>query len=60
MAHAAPRRRGCSGYESRDRFFAIVFHPRGRFLLGRPADLTDHNDGFGIGIVVEHLEDIQM
>src|SRR3954453_13746459 len=51
VAHAAARRCGLPGDERNDRLGHIRLHERRRFLLGRPADLADHDDRFG-GIVL--------
>ena len=59
MAHAAARRRSGSGDEADHRLFAAVgAQERGGFLLGGAADLANHDDGVGLVVGEEHLEDI--
>ena len=41
-------------------FFHIVFDPIRRVGFVWPADFTDHDDGIGIGIVIEHLHDVDV
>ena len=51
VAHASARRRGLAGDEGDDRLGHVLLHEGRRFLLRRSADLADHDDGFGVGIV---------
>ena len=60
VAHAASRRRGCPGDESGHRLLAVLLDPLGRFLLGGAADFADHDDAVSFGVVVEHLDDIEV
>ena len=38
----------------------MLLRPGGGFFLGAAADLADHDDGFGLGVVVEHLEHVEV
>ena len=60
VAHAAAGRSGGAGDEGGDRLLAMVLSPRGGAFLGIAADFADHDDGFGLGIVVEHLQHVEM
>ena len=53
MTHAPSRRGGLAGDEGHDRLGHVLLHKRGRLLLRRAADLTDHDDGLGGRIVLE-------
>src|SRR5208282_1934961 len=57
MAHAPPRRSRDAGDEADDRLLrpAALQEVR-RLLLGRAADLADHDDAEGLGIGEEELE----
>src|SRR3954470_8788047 len=60
MAHALARRRGDAGDEADDGLLHVRFYPaRGVFLIG-PADFAHHDYRFGLRIVVEHLENIDV
>jgi hypothetical protein len=37
----------------------LALTKRGGLLLGAPADLADHDDRFGLGIVLEHLQHVE-
>ena len=50
VAHAASRRRGLAGDEADHRLLELALDEGGGFLLGRAADLADHDDGFGVGV----------
>ena len=57
MTHTLARRRLTAGDERRDRLILqILLDPLRGFLLCRAADLTDDEDGIGVGIVLEELE----
>src|SRR5580704_2186078 len=60
MPHAAARRGGAAGNEAHHRLAAaalgFIGHELGGILLGRPADLTDHDDRFGGLIGEEHFQ----
>ena len=59
MTHALARRRLTAGNERRDRLILqILLDPLCGFLLCRAADLTDDEDGVGVGVVLEELERI--
>lgn len=60
VAHAAAGRCGGSGDESGDGFLAVVFCPAGGLGFGVATDFTDHDDGFGFVVVVEHFEDVEV
>jgi hypothetical protein len=59
MTHAAAGRRGAAGDEADGRLLAaalgLIVEELRRLLLSIAADLTDHDDGFSFGIVIEHL-----
>src|SRR5688572_877879 len=66
VAHAATRRRGAAGDESDNRLRAALLRLGGNerrgFLLGRAADLADHDDRFSRRIgeeEVEHLDELR-
>ena len=58
VAHAASRRRGAAGDEADDRLLEVGLDALGRVLLGVAADLADHDDGLGLGVVVEQLQHV--
>ena len=60
VAHAASGRRGGSGDEAGDGLFAVFTDPLGGFFFGGSADFTDHDEGFGVRVVVEHFHDIEV
>ena len=60
VTHPASGGRGGSRDESGDRLFAVLFSPSGGLLLRAPADLADHDDRFGLRIVVEQLENVEV
>ncbi len=60
VTHAASGRRGGSGDEAGDGLFAIFSDPLGSFFFSRSADFTDHDEGFGVRVVVEHFHDIEV
>ena len=60
VAHPAARRRGRSGDESGDGLLTMVLGPACGVDLGVAADFTDHDDRFGLGVVVEHLQHFEM
>src|SRR5688572_3436864 len=59
MAHAAARRRGPAGDEADGGLgparFCLIPEELRRILLGRAADLADHDDRFRLGIGEEEL-----
>ena len=57
MAHALARRRLTSCDKGGDRLVRhVLLDPLCRVLLGRAADLTDDEDGVGVGVVLKELE----
>ncbi len=60
VPHAAAGRRGGSGDEAGDRLLAILLRPARGLHLRRAADLANHDDRFGLGVVVEHFEHIEV
>src|SRR5207253_8931383 len=60
MAHALAWRRRDARDEADHRFFHVGFDPPRACLLGIAADLTDHDHRIGVGVLVEHLHDIDM
>ena len=59
MAHAAAGRRGLPGDEADHRLLHVFLDEfRGDFF-GVAADFADHDDGVGVGIVVEEADGIE-
>src|SRR6185312_2189920 len=59
MAHASARRRGGPGDEAHHRLLDLAaFDELRRLLLGRAADLADHDDRLGLVVLEEELEAI--
>ncbi|EJK52266.1 hypothetical protein THAOC_28484, partial [Thalassiosira oceanica] len=58
VSHPPSRRRRHPRDEPHDRLarVAVARPPLGRLLLGRAADLADHDDPLGLGVVAEPLE----
>ena len=60
MAHALARRCGDASDEADHRFLHVVLGPARGVHFVRSADLADHDDGVGVGIVVEHLQHVDV
>src|SRR5215469_5486524 len=60
MAHAPAGRSRGAGDESGNGFLAILFDPFGGFFLGTAANFANHDDAVGIGILIEHFNDVEM
>jgi hypothetical protein len=63
MAPAWPMRRpggGGAGDEAGDRLAAVRLDPARGLDLGGAADLADHDDAPGVGVVVEHADDVEV
>src|SRR5690348_6958428 len=60
MAHPAAGGSGGTGNEPGDRFPAMFLDPGGGFLFGGAADLADHDHAVGVGIGVEHFDDVEV
>ncbi len=60
MAHALARRRGDARDEADHRLFHVGFAPARGFGFVRAADLADHDDRIGIGVVVERPHDVDV
>ena len=58
VAHAAAGRRGLAGDEADDRLLHVLLDVGGGRLFGVAADFADHDDGVGVGVVVEELEGV--
>ncbi len=58
MAHAAAGGRGLSGDETDHRLLHVFLYIRGGQLFGVAADFADHDDGVGVGVVVEELDGV--
>src|SRR5208337_888540 len=58
VAHATARRCSAAGDESDHGFLDVRLDVRGGFLLGRAADLADHDNSVSFGIFVEEPQDI--
>ena len=53
MPHAPSRRRRDTGDEADHRLAHVCFCPAGRIHFLRATDLPDHDDGFGLGVVLK-------
>ena len=53
MAHALACRGGHTGDKADDGLFHVELAPAGGFGLIGAADFADHDDGVGVGVVVE-------
>src|SRR5690606_36671820 len=60
MPHALARRGGDAGDEADHGLSHVVLDPARGVLLVGAADLADHDDGIGVGVVVEHLHDVDV
>lgn len=60
VAHAASWRSGRSGNEGGDWLLAVVLDPTTSFDFGVATDFADQDDGFGLVVVVEHLDDVEV
>ena len=60
VAHAPAGRRGLSGDEANHRLLHVLLDELRRRLFSRAADLANHDDGFCLGIIVEHAQCIDM
>src|SRR5690606_3223090 len=60
VPHALARRRGDAGDEADHGLFHVVLGPLRGVDFVRPANLADHDDGVGVGVLVEHLEHIDV
>src|SRR5690606_23227617 len=58
VAHAFAGRRGDASDVGHHRFGHIGLDEGSRFFLGAAADLTDHDDRFGLRVFLEQLEDV--
>ena len=56
MAHAFTCRRSLTSNVSGHRFADVALNVFGSGFFIRAADLTHHNDGFGFGIRLKHLQ----
>src|SRR5690606_5530020 len=56
VAHALALRRAGAGDEADHRLGHVFGDELGRFFLGAAADLADHDDAFGLGVVLEQLQ----
>ena len=41
-------------------FLHVLLDEVGGFFFGAAADLADHDDGFGLGVVVEHAQHVDV
>src|SRR5712691_12498629 len=60
MAHALAGRRRDAGNKADHGLFHVGFDPTRTGLLGVAADLAHHDHRIGVGVVVEHLHDIDV
>ena len=60
MAHATTGRSGGTGDETRDGLLAVRLDPAGGFDFGVTTDFADHDDGLGLRVVVEELDDVEV
>ena len=58
MAHASARRGGAAGDEGDDGFFDVGFDVGGGGFFVGAADFADDDDAVGVGVVVEHLQQL--
>ena len=58
VTHTFAFRRGHAGDVADNRFGHVIFDVSGRFFFRATADLTDHDDRFGLRIFLEQLQDI--
>src|SRR5437764_12835466 len=58
VPHSAAWRRGLAGDEADDRLLELPADEARRLLLRRPADLADHDHGFGVLVGCEQPEGI--
>src|SRR5690606_17796540 len=56
VAHPLSRRRSHTGNETYYRFRHVVLRPPSGFDFVGAANFTDHDNGVGVGIFVEHLQ----
>src|SRR3569623_429589 len=60
MAHALAGRRSDAGDEADHRLFHVVLDPVSGIGFVGPADFTDHDDGIGLRVVIEHFHDVDV
>jgi len=60
VTHTSSLGGGGPGDESGDRLLAMPGGPGGGLLLGGAADLADHDDRLGFGVLVEHLQNVEV
>src|SRR5690606_12563015 len=60
VAHAAAGGGRGTGDETCDRLLAVQLDPTGGLDLGVAADFADHDDAMGVGVVIEHLDHVEM
>ena len=60
VAHPASGRRRLAGDEADDRLLEVRLDPGGRLFFGAAADLANHDDRFGFGIVGEQLQRVDV
>src|SRR5439155_8567345 len=60
VTHTAARWSGGSSDEAGDWLAAVLFNPDGSFFFFRAANLANHNNSLCVGIVIEHLDHIQV
>src|ERR1700694_1639157 len=60
MAHALAWRSRNAGDKADHGFFHVGFYPTRTGLLGVAADLAHHDHRIGVGVVVEHLHDVDV
>src|SRR5690606_30667297 len=60
VTHTLSRRRRNTSDKSDNRLLHVVLRPLGSVDLVRTTDFADHDDGVGIGVFVEHLQDVDV
>ena len=60
VTHAASGRCRGTSDEGGDGLLTILLRPSRCFFLSGTTDLTDHDDGFGLRVVVEHFEHVEV
>src|SRR5690625_5838362 len=58
VAHALAGRRRNTRDVGHHRLGHVGFDVRRRFFLSAATEFADHDDGFGLGIVLEHFENV--
>src|SRR5215467_1252723 len=60
VAHATSGRRGLAADEADHGLLDVLLDVFGGLFFGRAADLADHHDGVGVGVVVEQFDGVAL